>query len=529
MSAKKDLVLCTILLVLGSLSIAQSNDEHILRGRVVADLGGQGVYRVNLTLKESDADEPMELTTDASGEFVFDKLLPGRYELSGEKAGYFSFTEADLSMGLAETLDLGSIVMITKRRITGEVRNQVGDPLPNIFVQPIPVRAGKLAFQAMGRATMTTEFGQFVLEELRPARYVLVVAPSSRSGESQSVVLPQFYPGGDNPMVASALDMTNTPSFSVNAITMDERRGVSVEGMVNPSEFAPQQAEVLVGLLIPGVRTPTAIGLRRTKVGVPFRIYPVPPGQYVVHASVVDRASGVFRRAIHTLTVGDVPVTDLELEVPQPAPIKGKIEIERKEIGEEGTFLEPVAGAQITTYSEKLGGHGLGVATSDGSGQFSLTDTIPGETYSLNLPSSAFPSGTYLASVAQGELDLTGGPLDVVAGGDEVRLLLKDDGATVGGVVLDGSEVKEAFVVLAPKDREAVSWYRTARSDPDDGSFQFEAVAPSRYDLFAFDHNEEYNFLDPAYLNRFRTRAVSVEVLPNSVATYSLDRIAVGR
>ena len=534
-------VVFAVLQLLLSPALGQSDAKHSFHGHVVDDLGRQGVPGVRLTLRGSGLTEPKEVTADASGEFKFNELPAGQFTLSGEKAGYFPLSNPNIVLGSANAVDLGPVVMTVKRTLSGEVRNGAGEPLPRIFVQAIPVRAGKLGLQAGGRGILTNESGQFSLEELRPARYVLLASTTaSRDSKRSSVVLPQFYPGGDTPMIDAGLDVTTLQALPAIFIRLDERPGVSLEGVVVPSDFAPKGTEVMVGLLIPGVPTSTGIGLVFTQVGIPFRIRPVPPGQYLLLATLLDPPSGTIRRALTTVTVGDLPMVGLELRIPEPAPINGRIDEERtarqpasesnpKAPKDTAPVLEPAVGVGIRVDSEALRAHGMNAVTSDAQGRFSAKDTVLGEMYSLTFSRATFPIGTYLARVTQAERDLTPGPLDVVAGGGDVRVLLKADGATVGGSVYGKEGAAEAFVVLAPKNREAAHWLQTTTSHPKDGSFQFSGIAPGRYDLLAFSRNEDSNYLNPDYLGRFQARAVTVEALPNGVASYRLELIMVGR
>lgn len=522
-------------------SLGQPAAKYSFHGHVVDDLLRQGVSSVRLTLRGSGLTEPTVITANASGEFKFNELPAGQYTLSGEKAGYFPLSNPNIVLGSANAVDLDPMVMTVKRMLSGEVRNRAGDPLPRIFVQAIPVRGGKPGLQAGGRGVITNESGRFLLEELRPARYVLLAsATASRDSKRSSVVLPQFYPGGDSPTIDAALDLTTVQALPANVISLDERPGVSLEGTVVPSDFAPKGAEVMVGLLVPGVPTSTGIGLVSTEVGVPFRIRPVPPGQYLLLATMVDRRSGTIRRALLTVTAGDLPMVGLELRIPEPAPINGRIDEERtanqpgsgpnaRAPRDTASVLKPAVGVGIRVDSEALRAHGMNALTSDAEGKFLAKDTVPGEMYSLTFSRATFPLGTYLARVTQADRDVTPGPLNVVAGGGDVRVLLKADGATVSGTVQSGEGATEAFVVLAPKNREATHWFQTTTSHLKDGSFQFSGVAPGRYDLLAFSRNEENNYLNPDYLSRFQARAVTLDIIPNGVASYRLELTMVGR
>jgi hypothetical protein len=138
------------------------------------------------------------------------------------------------------------------------------------------------------------------------------------------------------------------------------------------------------------------------------------------------------------------------------------------------------------------------------------------------------PQHSFIAKVQQGERDLTSGRLDVTPGAGEVRILLKSGGGTVAGSVKQAQNpAKEAFVVLAPKRRECAHLYKTVTTGVD-GSFRFEDLAPGDYDVFGFDRIDDYNYLDPAYLAKHSSKAVSVTIKGSDLVPASLSLIEVG-
>lgn len=124
--------------------------------RLVDDINRAPVARARLTLSGGKLEEPLVAYTDDQGGCPFSKLPAGRYSLRVEKAGYFSFLPGPGAGGKpiivdAQNLpgvDLGDIVLVRMRNISGFIRWQSGDPADHIVVHALLVRRGKAAFRA---------------------------------------------------------------------------------------------------------------------------------------------------------------------------------------------------------------------------------------------------------------------------------------------------------------------------------------------------------------------------------------------
>jgi hypothetical protein len=120
------------------------------------------------------------------------------------------------------------------------------------------------------------------------------------------------------------------------------------------------------------------------------------------------------------------------------------------------------------------------------------------------------PGGTYVDSVVQGDSRSRRDPFFVNVDSGPVQVLLKRDGARIRGkVTLGGNPPRPAYVVLAPKEREAKIYFRTAATDRD-GVFQLQGIAPGEYDLFAFDREANYSGLPT--VRAYEDRGVPVSV-----------------
>jgi hypothetical protein len=161
---------------------------------------------------------------------------------------------------------------------------------------------------------------------------------------------------------------------------------------------------------------------------------------------------------------------------------------------------------------------GLPASSAIASGEFRIPQVIAGEIYRLTVDLARFPN-VYIAQVSQGPEVKPASPFVVQANEDPVRIVLKTDGGTLSGVAKDGSRVvPKAFVVLAPKDRKLEQHFR-ATTAGDDGAYKLSGIAPGAYDLFAFDRNEDDDYLDEMFLNKVAEHAVNVNIALRSTAS----------
>jgi len=279
-------------------------------------------------------------------------------------------------------------------------------------------------------------------------------------------------------------------------IVLEEKPGTMVEGLVIPSAAAPAGSDVAVTLTNPGLYS-TSI---RWRVGDPFRMGPVPSGFYVMDALSLGNPQS---RALLTLTVGGKTLSGVAISIPQPVVLSGRVEINDPSV-------RPAASIRI--QSERI--QGTLSSTTNEAGDFRIPSVVESETYGMTvtLP-NGFPG--YIASVSQNDQEKPTSPFQIAAGGNPVRIVLKTDGG-----MLEGTAATQAFVVLAPKDRKAEQKFRTITAG-NDGKFKISAIGPGDYDLFAFDRNEDDDYLDELFLRNFEGKAVDVKVAPRS--TQSID------
>jgi hypothetical protein len=522
----------------------QNQFSSTLRARVTDDLSREGVSTVRVTVTGTGITQPLVSTTDADGNLQINGLAGGRYSLAIDKAGYFPQTFPDIVVGSFEVgnqpTNLGDLNITAQRNASGTVKWTDGEPVTNAIVHVMSFRGGAYSRAPFVNTVQTNERGEFKVEGLRARRYMLfafqrpqVVAP----GTAVRVALPVFYPGVERPENAQMLDMRTMREAGGLSLVMKEERGVSIEGKVTSDTLMPGVPAQL-GLINPGIPTPFMVGTE-TRVGEAFRLYPVPPGSYLLFArginppppptpgttATANTVPPPLEPAVTAIPVvvnRDSPIRDLNVNLPPATVLEGKVELEE---AVEGQPTKIVPGTGVNFFFEWLpkmeSNYGFVTGGVNDKGEFRLPGAVRGQAY-ITGPGSSW-GNAYLASLKQGQKDLLVGALPVVAGGDPIHVLLKRDGGRVGGKVRDGSNTPwRAFVVVAPRDRRIEFSFRTAFT-MSDGTFQISNIPPGEYDIFAFDRNDEDIYYSGEFLQRYAVGGTRINIAPNSIQLVELS------
>jgi hypothetical protein len=542
-----------VLMLLTTLAFSQvapgpSTFTSALRARVADDLSHEGVSTVRVTLTGTPtgvttAREPIVETSDAQGNVMFRGLAPGRYSLDIDKAGYFPQNFPDIVVGGAETgnaqVNVGDLNITAQRTISGVLKWDDDEPVADAFVHVMGFRGPQYSRAPFVARVNTNARGEFKVEQLRARKYIVfayqrpqIVAP----GAAVRVALPVFYPGTERPETAQVFDMRTTKDVTGLSLTMKEERGVSVEGTISAETLAAG-SPVQMGLVIPGVPSQFLVGTQ-TQVGKTFRLYPVPPGNYLLFVQgtpapqipvgvdpttitadqmrALQQAAGEPSVTAIPVTVNrGTPIRDLNVGIPAATPLVGKVTLDEAQRNQPSRL---VPATNVTVPFEwvpkmelQYGLLGTGTNTQ---GEFRALGAVKGQAY---IPGPGGNWGnTYVASYRQGQKDLIAGGLPVIAGGDPIEILLKRDGGRIEGKVKDGERAPwRAYVVLAPRDRRIEYWFKRTFT-MSDGSFSFDQIAPGEYDVYAFDRNDDDMFYSPEYLRRYAVGATQISVQPYS-------------
>jgi len=487
---------------LGSFGAAAS-----IRGRVVDDLSGLPIVGARLQISGTKSAIPAVIRSEKEGEFVFADQPPDNYRLSVEDVGYFRLEYAQ-TIALANTdLTAGELRLIAKRSISGTIRWRDGEPAVGASVHALRIRGGK-APAAFGeiRPVSVDDRGHFQLSDLQPGRYTVYAYKQSigdDAGLSRRVARPVYFPGVPKPDLNRSLDLNGTIESAPISLILDEGAGVEVSGAVEPSDGYPEGTQVAIGLIIPYLTAQPLLAVA-AQVGKPFVFQGVPPGEFALMASA--SGSSYQTRVVQDIDVSSLPRTGIRISMPPPSTLEGQIEEYDVRAG-----TKPMQSLSVLALAEKYPTSASTVGISDASGHFVLQGALRAQPYVLSF--RAMASDLYISSVTQGRGELTGGTLRVLSAqdGGPINIVVKRNGGRIRGSVIGVRDVSRVFIVLAPKARSAAYWYRTAQP-LSDGSYTLAGIAPGAYDLFAFDGNDEDEYLDPAFLDRNADAGLRVNI-----------------
>ena len=473
-------------------ALAQDAPAVAIAGRTIDDVHGEAVQNVRLFLTGGTLQDPLVAKSSSEGKFSF-PVPDGHYQMTMEKAGYLPFAPEDLDVRGARVY-LGDIVLAAKRTISGKITWSDGEPAVDLIVAAHTLTEGHIDNRGGLPAVRTDDRGIFQITGLSQGHYLVV--PSSLDLPGGRSIAPFSY----------TLDLVEASEARV-AVALEERTGVDVQAKVAVSENVPAGTRVTVELHVPGQPAVTSIG-GGGKAGETFVMPRVPAGTY--QAVAVRQLTGEVQYGVQTLHVGNSPISDWTISIPENQPLTGSLEIEGDQ--------NPAPTVTIRAHCDKFDLDTM-QARSTAQGEFRLLAALPGESYSLSF--LTMPPDLYVGSVRQGEQTLTRDPFLVTAGGGPIRILLKKDGGKITGQLPSVPGLsRSAFLVLAPTDRGAKTFYRTVSSDRK-RAFQITGIAPGEYDLFAFDREGDYQGEES--LKRYAARAVHVAVEPNASQAVQLD------
>ena len=157
-----------------------------------------------------------------------------------------------------------------------------------------------------------------------------------------------------------------------------------------------------------------------------------------------------------------------------------------------------------------------------GSSMFSISDLAPGAYMISGTPAAPF----YLKRAMIGSRDLSRDETPIVQSGEEVDVVLGDDGGLIEGTVEDADSkvpTMGAGIVVLRDGRLT----RAAGLGPD-GHFRIQNIGPGDYRVYAWDNLNEVEFADQDWMKRHGGYGQSVTVAPGQTATVKLTIAAVG-
>jgi carboxypeptidase family protein len=390
-----------------------------------------------------DSPDPKAAKSDASGRFTFTDLAPGRFDLEVEAPGRSPVDVPGIEIGGDTGADLGTVVLLAEAIVEGVVVEASGKPISGAAIGingNSQGRGGYAFFDSHGeqRDTETSGDGWFRVGGLRPQRPVsLMVWAQGFSPQTVAGIVPREAPAPPTRVVLQ-------PASRLGGRVLDRLQkpvpGAAVTGMLMREGFE---------------------SMWRTRIGDEglvtdedgrFELRDVPEGM----ADIRVRANGFQNGTLQVPVSAGKDVLDLELVLQPGAVVAGRV-------------LD-AAGEPVVTANVGLGdgSRSVGGARVDGDGAYRL-EGVPIERTTV----TAFDGGRKVSKAIE------------VARGENTLDLVFPAGASVSGLVLDGTGQPVADARLFLRGTNAVAAIMDNVVSGADGRFQFDGRRDGEYKLNA--------------------------------------------
>jgi len=511
-------------------------------GRVVAADTGATVPNARVKISALQFDASWIASTDDEGRFDLQRLPAATYNISIQKAGFVDATPPSIQIKDAVTLDRGDIKLVRGGVITGRIIDSRGDP-----VVDASVGAAGLRYRTPGSGSLypvqsarTNDLGEFRLYGLQAGNYYVYAGfggtrtlaggawgmPRVFYAGSSSAPALTFYPGASRAVDAQAIEVKNGEVSFVD-LRLISVPLATVSGRVVDSKGQPAQDVVIM------MTQPVPYGALNFKADgvVPdsqgrFSINNVQPGDYHLDAlsrgyleamgregstTAAARALGEYGSADITVA-GDVK--DLVVQTTKGFEVRGRVIVD--------------GGAMPSTWIPKFslrGGLFSGQGEVSGDGSFVLR-AMDGH---RRIQAMGMPSGAMVESVLVRGREATDDGFDVSGDivGVEVAITLSPP--MVAGRVVNarGETVEGAVIVYAERaelwTKPDARYVKSGHSTVDQG-FRIVGLPPGRYLAVALEQLDEFDWANPANLERLRANAIPISLSKGETKTILLTR-----
>ena len=485
--------------------------------QVIGAIGGQ-VYNaatddyingatVVLTQANGDA-QPQKFVTDTRGLFIFENLPPGRYLLFAECPGFARtafgsrgnpLTGVTLSLVEGQQMNALQIALTPSATVSGKVTDSFGlgvEGATVLALEPIFQR-GKKEYVPLASA-ISDPSGNYKLDDLIAGDYLL--AATDHTGVSAAT----WYPDAANQSSAQRVTVTAAASIAGKDIRMVKASGRRVMGTLTGGGSAaiawltPKGGATSLILRVPA----------KIQADSGFIFENVAPGSYILNATEAD---GVTTAASPvSVTVGQKDIDGLTLHAQSDADLEGEITL--------GANVPLPPGIQVLLEAADAPLPRPVRASVDTRGDFTFHDLAPGR-YMLHVLA---PDPIYVRTARYHGLDVIDEPFDFGGPSGKLLISLTANGAALGGTVrgADGTPIPGAMVALVPT-LHRFSRYKEVATDQF-GEFHFEGIAPGEYRVYAWDHIEQGQYEDVAWMKKFEFKGQAFTAKPGVRETIPL-------
>ena len=481
-------------------AFAQPPGTGIISGTVLETSNNDPVRKAVVTLTWQGSPRSWAISrTDSSGQFQFEGLPPGKYDLRATKPG-----EGTAIYGASSVRELGELISLedgetragVKLRflhsatISGRVLDSHGDPVSNVLVTLLsPGRnLGERALVRY-RAAATNDHGEYRLNDVGPGQFYLHAEQRMERAGAEPLVQ-QFLGGARESKDAAVLTIHAGENLDGVDFHLASEPFVQIYGRVTgaPDTWrdgkgievitwnADEYVENFIGF--PQTAKPPDYAFR----------FDLKPGRYGFDASVeIEGKTWTATQFVDTSHASD----EIVLALAPPLDVKGKLRIEGN-----GAPAGPLA-ASFTMRLTRRGYGPLITANAAADGTFTLKQVPPGE-WLLNV--NPLPPSAFVKQARFGEQDIRFARMEIKPGSEEpVNIIISTNTAQIHGEVdAGGGDSKRAGILLAPTGQYSTltRFFYDVAADHG-GKFELKDIAPGKYKIFALENLAPGEFKTP--------------------------------
>ncbi|QOY88106.1 carboxypeptidase-like regulatory domain-containing protein [Paludibaculum fermentans] len=523
-----------MLVILGAVgSAGQVERNSSIAGRVLNETTGAPVRRALVSIvMEGRENVRGTAPTDGEGQFLLRALPPGRYFIGASKNGYGPVDYgARKPGGPGQVISIGAnenksgliIRMPQLSAITGSVTGVGGGPATGSYVQAFrrSFPRGKPEWVYAGGAN-ADDRGEYRIFHLPPGQYVVAarqnqflppqVMRPGEPGEPEPRAMPAltYHPSSVIEEEAGAVDLKPGAEMTDVDIALQEMAPVRLSVRVQaPPEVEASHSEMNGGG--PGPRMYLPVWLQRVGGSTGnqaqalsasseqrYQAQALLPGRYIVSSMTEAEGKKYSARQEITISGGAVEVT---LTLTPSIYLSGHVHLVGPNAG-------PLSNMTVGLVSGENAPMGVENAKVEPDGSYVLKGVPPGL---WDIVVEPIPKGGYLKSMMLGKMDVLTKDMFITAETrDPLDIVVSTRGADLHGHVEEGFATT---ILAAPQGELAhvLSFYAASGVD-ENGDFDFRALTPGSYKIYAFEEMAPQAWLDPEFLKNYPDSGTSVEL-----------------
>ncbi|MGC4048826.1 MAG: carboxypeptidase-like regulatory domain-containing protein [Paludibaculum sp.] len=529
------------------IAVAQADRSSSIAGRVLNETTGAPVRRATVTIV-MDGHNNIRGTapTDGDGQFLLRALPAGRYYIGAFKNGYGPMDYGARKPGgpgqvitLAASENKSGLIirMPQLASISGVVEGAGGASGAGCYVQVLrrSFPRGKPDW-VYANGTNADDRGHYRIYHLPPGQYIV----SARQNQFQPrQILRQGDYAEPEPRALPALTYHPATVMEEDARTVEVGPGaevtdvdIAVQEMTPvrlsvqvevPAELQAKYAALNGGAPGPGMHLP--VWLQRVTGSLSNQPLPLSasgeqryqaqalaPGRYILSSMTEMEGRRYSARQEISISGGTVEYT---LVLTPSIDLSGHVRLTGPNAG-------PVSDLTVGLVSGENAPIGIDSAKVQPDGSYTLKGVPPGL---WDIVVEPIPKGGYLKSMMLGKLDvLTKDMFITSTTRDPLDIVVSTTGAELHGRVEDGF----ATTVLAAPQGElghVLSFYSAVGVD-ENGEFDFRALTPGLYKIYAFEEMAPQAWLDPEFLKNYADSGTTVELREGRAPDVKVKAIA---